>query len=124
MLLLFIFLQIILFLFLSLHDWVSVPPLNDIDTLGFYESNLQRLMQSILYGVAILIPLFYSLRYYQQSVIPFSVLLNISTVYFFLASGAILNWWVPYFFGSSQKHKDKFKRFTTHTIFCPHEAIM
>lgn len=105
MMLFFIILQFILFLYMILHDWISVPPFNDIEALKKVDSNFYRLLGSAINGITVLIPLIITAIYYQQANIPLFAITTIVAFYFFLTIGTILSWWTPYFFGSSQNHK-------------------
>lgn len=119
MMLLFILLQLILFLFMIFHDWISVPPFNDIKTLKISDSYFYRLLGSAINGIVVLIPLIITWHYYRQSAFPLSAIITISIFYFILTIGTILSWWVPYIFGSSQKHKLEFSKFNHTHHFLP-----
>ena len=119
MILLFISLQFILLLFMIFHDWISVPPFNDIETIKVTDSNLYRLLGSIINGVTVLIPLIITSTYYRQLYISLSSAATLVIFYFILTLGTILSWWTPYFFGSSQKHKQAFSKFKNTHYFLP-----
>lgn len=101
------------------HDWISVPPFNDIETIKVTDSNLYRLLGSIINGVTVLIPLIITSTYYRQLYISLSSAATLVIFYFILTLGTILSWWTPYFFGSSQKHKQAFSKFKNTHYFLP-----
>lgn len=119
MLLFFIFLQFILLFFMLFHDWIPVPPFNDIEALKALDSNIYRLLGSTINGITVLIPLIITVHCYQQAKISFSEITTILSFYLLLTVGTILSWWVPYFFGSSQKHKEQFSKFKNTHYFLP-----
>jgi len=122
MMLFFTFLQIILLFFMLFHDWIPIPPFNDVVALKEVNGNAYRLFGSFINGVTVLVPLLITLTYYHQSHLPLSAAINIVAFYFFLTIGTILSWWVPYFFGSSQKHKNAFRKFRNTHYFLPARA--
>lgn len=116
---LFIALQFILFLLMIFHDWISVPPLNDIPALKREDTTFYRLLGSIVNGVLVLIPLTLTLVYVNTPVLPFWAGMSISLFYLLLTIGSTLSWWVPYFFGSSPQHKQAFAKFKNTHHFLP-----
>lgn len=120
MLIFFVALQIVLLLFMVLHDWISVPPLNDIAALKSKDSTLYRLMGSVINGTLVLIPLLLTLFYYSKPTAPFYIGMTVMTFYLMLTIGTILSWWVPYLFGSSEKLKKQFNKFKNTHHFLPH----
>jgi hypothetical protein len=107
----FIILQFILLLFMLFHDWLPVPPLNNIAALKASNSNTHRLLGSLINGLSVLIPFILTLKYYSQGKIPPSTVFTIFIFYLCLTIGTILSWWVPYIFGSSDGHKQRFSKF-------------
>lgn len=101
------------------HDWISVKPFNNIQALKAADSNAWRLFGSCLNGFFVLIPLMLTLKYFDGATIPLSAALTIFSFYFFISIGTILSWWLPYFFGSSNKHKANFKKFADTHHFLP-----
>lgn len=102
-----------------LHDWVPVPPFNNIPELKATTTNFYRLLGSIANGAVVLIPLLITLKYYSQRQIPLSASITIFIFYLALTIGTILSWWVPYFFGNSEKHKQQFTKFKNTHHFLP-----
>lgn len=115
---LFILLQFVLLVFMVFHDWIPVPPFNNIKALKQVDRNFRRLLGSVINGVTVIIPLLITLAYYQQK-LPLSAIIIISLFYLFLTIGTILSWWTPYFFGSSVKHKEQFTKFKDTHHFLP-----
>ena len=115
----FIVLQSILLFVMMFHDWIPVSPFNDISALKKVESNAKRFLGSLINTLIVIIPLFLTVYYDHHSFIPFSIMLNITAFYFFLTIGTIFSWWVPYFFGSSKKHKQLFSRYKNTHHFLP-----
>lgn len=118
MLLFFIILQIILLFFIVFHDWIPIPPLNDVKTLKQIDGNRGRLIASAINGFWILVPLIITIKGYF---FPLSSIgkTTVFLFYFSLSIGTILSWWKPYFFGSSTKHKQAFHKFKHTHHFLP-----
>jgi hypothetical protein len=115
----FITLQCILLFFMLFHDWIPVPPLNDIPTLRKLDSRFYRFIGSTINGVLVLIPLILTWIYSHAQTIAWPANLIIVLFYALLTIGTILSWWVPYFFGSSQKLKIAFAKFKHTHHFLP-----
>lgn len=114
----FIFLQAVLLLFMTLHDWVHIPPFTDIRALEKYSTPMGRLINSIIFFFLIFIPL--SLTYAYQPNLPFWVVGTLTSVYGVLSLGTIVAWWIPYFFGSySPEHKEGFAEYKNTHHFLP-----
>lgn len=119
MIIFFILLQFVLLLFMLFHDWIPVPPLNDIGAIKMSDSNLYRLLGSAINGITVLIPLILTLTYYRQPYVPLSSTITLVSFYLILTIGTILSWWIPYLFGSSLKHKQAFNKFKNTHHFLP-----
>jgi len=115
----FIVLQSILLLFMLFHDWVSIRPFNDLETMKKVDSNYFRAMGSTINGGFVLIPLILTLKFYGNPTIPLYINLSVFLFYLGLTIGTILSWWVPYFFGSSPQHKQRFAKFKNTHHFLP-----
>src|SRR3990167_6599825 len=113
----FIILQIILLFFMTFHDWIHLPPLTNIRELEKNSTKKGRLINSIIFFFLIFIPLLLTLIYKPN--FTFWSLISIFNFYFWLTLGTILSWWVPYFFGSSQQHKDNFAEYKNTHHFLP-----
>jgi len=115
----FIILQFILLAFMLFHDWISVPPFNDVEALKKSDSDFKRLLGSVINGAAVIIPLILTLTYYHHPIFPHHVMWTIFYFYLFLTIGTILSWWTPYLFKSSEKHKQQFAKFKNTHHFLP-----
>src|SRR5438309_3155916 len=113
----FIMLQIILLFIIALHDWIHLPPLTDIRTLEKLHSKKDRLIASTIYTFIVLIPLL--ITWYYRARFELWVLITIIVIYGVLSLGTIASWWVPYFFGSSEKHKAGFVEYQNTHRFLP-----
>lgn len=115
MITIFILLQLILLLFMLLHDWISFPPFNDVGKIKLVD----KLIQAVINGVTVFIPLLITLDAYRQANVSVSASVNVVIFYFILTIGTIASWWIPYIFGSSQKHKQAFGKFKNTHHFLP-----
>jgi hypothetical protein len=119
MLISFVVLQIVLLLFMVFHDWIPLPPLNDITALRLRDNNLYRLTGSVVNGAMVVVPLTLSLTYYGRPIEGLRLPVIITVCYALLTLGTLLSWWVPYLFGSSQGHKEQFDKFKNTHHFLP-----
>lgn len=116
----FIMLQVILLLFMLFHDWIPIPPFNDIKALEVCECTYYRLLGSLINGTMVLVPLILTILSFGNAHISHPIAITVWSFYFVLTLGAIFSWWVPYFFGSSEKHKEVFSKFqNTHSFLPP-----
>lgn len=115
----FVVIQAVLLCFMLFHDWIPVPPLNDIEALKKEGSNFYRMLGSLINGTLVFIPLLLTLIYGRATGIPLIPNIAIGGFYLLLTVGTILSWWVPYFFGSSTKHKKAFQKFKNTHHFLP-----
>ena len=115
----FIIIQSTLLFFMLFHDWIPVPPYNDIPTLKKRDTISYRLIGSLVNGATVAIPLGITLLYYGKPAMPFVASASIAGFYLLLTIGTIMSWWVPYFFGSSQKLKEEFSKFKNTHHFLP-----
>jgi uncharacterized membrane protein YraQ (UPF0718 family) len=100
------------------HDWISVPPFNNIAALKKADDNWSRLKGSAINGISVIIPLWLTLEYFD-SIPPIATLITIIYFYLGLTIGTIYSWWIPYFFGSSKQHEEKFQKFKDTHHFLP-----
>lgn len=113
----FITLQVILLFFMAPHDWIHIPPFTDIRELEKYSSKTGRFVNSAIFAALIVLPL--SLTYWYRPVYPLGALVTLCALYGLLTVGTVLTWWVPYFFGSSEKHKANFAEYRNTHHFLP-----
>jgi hypothetical protein len=119
MIVFFIVLQCVLLFFMLFHDWISIPPFNDVAALKKADSTYKRLLGSAINGITVLIPLILTLAYFRNGDIALGANIAILVFYAILTVGTILSWWVPHFFGSSKKHKQQFRKFKNTHHFLP-----
>lgn len=98
MVLTFLILQIILFLFMILHDWVDLPPFTDLKALKKAHSFKFRLFGSALNGLMVLAPLIITI-FYRHSYFPMWTRLVFVGIYGLITFGTLTAWWIPYFGG-------------------------
>ena len=98
------------------HDWIPVPPFNDVIALKKEDGNWGRLFSSFVNGTFVIIPLYLTISYMDDISI---VAWKIFIFYFILTIGTILSWWVPYIFGSPESHKKHFRKFDNTHNFLP-----
>lgn len=115
----FIGLQVSLFLWMILHDWISVKPFNDLDTLKKYDSNFGIFFQSFVNGLMVFIPLLLTILQYRAGEAYIKMARIICIFYLITTVGTILSWWVPYIFGSPKSHKEEFLKFKNYHTFLP-----
>ncbi|MGA9530651.1 MAG: hypothetical protein WBQ73_02060 [Candidatus Babeliales bacterium] len=114
----YLFLQSVLLVLLVLHDWVHLPPLTDIRAMEKMGSFRGRLINSGLFFLCVAFPL--SLSWYYAPHFPQWALFTIVFIYSVLSAGAIIAWWVPYFFGGySKEYKRGFDEYKLTHRFLP-----
>jgi len=97
----FIILQVLLLVVMALHDWVHLPPLTDIRALEKQNSRRGRIINSTIFFLLVFIPLALTVIY--QPYFPRSVHIALCNFYGWMSLGAIISWWIPYFFGGYSK---------------------
>lgn len=102
----FIAVQISLFLFMVLHDWIDIPPFTDLKALKKAHSFKERLLGSVINGGLVLIPLAIVL-FYRHSLLPLWARIVFTLIYGLITFGTITAWWVPYFGGGYLMHGNK-----------------
>lgn len=88
----------LIFLFMLLHDWVPLGNLNDVQAVSESRSVNELIIVTLIGTVQIaflltLVLLFLGKRY------PIWVRLWLVIHQGFILAGALLDWWIPYFFG-------------------------
>jgi hypothetical protein len=102
----FIAIQISLFFFMILHDWVDIPPFTDLKALKAAHTAKFRLIGSVVNGLIVLIPLIITL-FYIHSPFPLWAGIVLSVIYGVATFGTITAWWIPYFGGGYLVHGNK-----------------
>lgn len=114
----FIVFQVILLLFMALHDWVSIPPFNNVEGLKQAHTPQFIWRMTIINTSMVAIPLAFTIIYAQQPV-PLWAALIMSIIYLLITIGTITAWWIPYLFGSSEAHKLGFAEYKNTHHFLP-----
>lgn len=114
----FIIIQISLFLWIIIHDWISLYPLNDIATLKRYHTSKELLINSVINGFMVLVPLIFSI-YGYLSQFTYQIITILILFYAVLTVGSICAWWIPYIFGRSGVHKAGFLEYRNTHSFLP-----
>jgi hypothetical protein len=83
--------------FLALHDWVPLPPLNDIAAQRRFKPWQVRLAGTLINTVPFLFGFAVSLSHLNA--IPHWLMIYLLAAYGFLFVGEIESWWATYFFG-------------------------
>lgn len=94
----FIWLQVLLFLTMILHDWVEIRPLTDLKALKKAHSVRERVFGSALNGVLVFIPLAITF-FYRGAGLPLWASFLFIAIYGLITFGTITAWWIPYFTG-------------------------
>lgn len=113
----FIALQISLLLFIALHDWITLPPFNDIPALKTGQSFASRLQNTIINSMLVLIPLTLTIIY--APMFPLWAILTIVLFYAIGTCGTICAWWMPYFLGCSEKYAHILRKYDNTHHFLP-----
>ena len=103
---LFIAIQISLFFFMILHDWIDFPPFTDLKALKKAHSFKFRLIGSIVNGGMVIIPLIITFLY-MHSPLPLWTRIMFVSIYCLITFGTITAWWIPYFGGGYLLHGNK-----------------
>lgn len=111
----FIIIQSILLLFMTLHDWIHLPPLTDIRAMEKHSSKRSRLINSFIFFLIVFVPL--ALTVFLGPT--FRVNIVLVALYGILTLGTLFSWWIPYFFGSSDQHKLDFAEYKNTHHFLP-----
>lgn len=114
----FIGIQIILLLFMALHDWIDIPPFTDIKELSKHHSVKERFINAVINTSFVLVALVLTVLY-AKTTYPLWAAIIIVAVYLLLTIGTLCAWWIPYIFGSSQRHKEGFAEYRNTHHFLP-----
>ena len=109
-------LQAITILIVALQNWVHLPPLTDIRTLEKYRSFKERLADSIIPTSVLIVP-FIGTLVYLPGPLPQWLIWAGSFVYTYVLYGLMSQWWLPYFFTTTDEHKAESQAYkTTHHL--------
>ncbi len=102
---------------MALHDWISIPPLNDIPALRKNHSIPGLIFATMMSTGLVLIPLAITIAYRKYDPFPLYPAALLELFYMMLTYETLKAWWFPYFFGSTSAYKEKFAKFkNTHTF--------
>jgi hypothetical protein len=90
-----ILLQIVHVLFLLLHDWVPIPPLNDVDSAIQRDGKARLALTTAISTAPFVVGLILTLQH-RSGALPTWVLAWLWTSYGLLFLGALRAWWWPY----------------------------
>ncbi len=104
-------------LFLALHDWINIYPLNDLETFNKHCSLRNKILMTIINTPFFIIYTGILLYYWSTPISSYAAsYLTICNLLFFI--GIIFSWWLPYFFGwpATQVKELHATHGTTHTF--------
>lgn len=93
---LLVFLQIFQVAFLLLHDWIPLPPLNDLEAVRREHTRLALALGTLIGSLFPAIGLAFSLVHWRSGW-PHWVYIYLLATYGFLFVGELQAWWIPYF---------------------------
>lgn len=122
---LFVLLQGAVILFLVFHDWVPLGILNDVEGVKAVNSTSELLLATILNSLPVAVALVLtglSLGKKYHWFTKAYLIIN----YAFILSGAILAWWIPYFFGTSPEQVERYQAMfgSTHSFLPLRDGMM
>ncbi|MBS4220984.1 hypothetical protein KHA96_22070 [Bacillus sp. FJAT-49711] len=97
------------FLFMLLHDWVPLDPFNDVHAVSA-ETSIGRLIITSLINTGQMLVIMVILLSYMGKKYPIWAQLWLIIHQSCIFIGAMLSWWIPYFFGIGAA--DKVGRYT------------
>ncbi len=118
LILLFVLAQIIIILFNAVHDFITIAPFTDVQALRKRHSLKLLVTSAIIHTLIDLWGLFLTLFYYPGPY-PLWVKINLIAIYTLLTIGIIHDWWIPYLFGSTEKHKEEYSVYKNTHHFLP-----
>jgi len=104
-------------LFLALHDWINLYPLNDLETLNKHCSLRNKILMTVV-NTPFFILYTALLWHYWADPFPFWAKTYLITCNILFLVGIIFSWWLPYFFGWPQSQVNELHEShgTTHTF--------
>lgn len=104
-------------LFLALHDWINIYPLNDLETFNKYCSLRNKILMTII-NTPFFIIYTILILYYWSAPMPWYAQAYLIVCNLLFLTGIIFSWWLPYFCGfpitqAQELHKS---HGTTHTF--------
>jgi hypothetical protein len=120
----FLSLQAIVVLFLLLHEWVNLGPLNNLEAIRSQDTLGRRIFVTLLPGLPAAIGLFCSARHFGQSYPHWlQMLLWISYSVFMI--GMLRAWWIPYLIVPEPERASRYQILFagTHSFLPRHNGI-
>jgi len=90
--------SILITLFLLLHDWINIYPLNDLKTFNKHCSLRNKILMTIV-NTPFFIVYTLILLYYWATPFPLYAKIYMVTCNLLFMSGILFSWWFPYLFG-------------------------
>lgn len=90
--------SVLITLFLLLHDWINIYPLNDLETFNKYCSFRNKVWMTIV-NTPFFIVYTLILLYYWSTPFPLYAKIYLILCNMLFGAGILFSWWVPYFFG-------------------------
>jgi len=112
--------SLLITLFLLLHDWVNIYPLNDLETFNEHCSLRNKILMTVV-NTPFFIVYTFILLYYWSTPFSFYAKAYLIVCNALFSMGIIFSWWLPYLFGFPiAQVKDLHKTHgTTHTFLPP-----
>jgi hypothetical protein len=101
-------LQLFHVLFLTLHDWIPLGPLNDVKAVRAENPGSKLLIATLISGAPFLIAFVASVHYFGR-MYPSWLFWLLWIAYIFLFIGELQAWWVPYFFGAKPERVARYE---------------
>jgi hypothetical protein len=97
-------------LFLLLHDWVPLGPLNNVKSVHAENPGSKMivgtLMSTAFFAVGLAATAFY---FYARGAFPGWVRWWLWISYAFLFAGELRAWWIPYFLGTTEEKRTRYR---------------
>jgi hypothetical protein len=107
-------LQIFFVLFLSLHDWVPLGPLNDVRAAQAADTRRRLILVTVASAVPSIVGLVGSLIYFRRA-FPTWLTVWLWVTYVGLLLGQIRAWWIPYLFVPEPVRAARYRSMFEHT---------
>ena len=95
-------------LFMLIHDWVPLGPLNDVEGVKLENSTSGLVRTTIINTLSILIVVIIAMIFIGKR---YPIWARIWLVIHLgsITAGAIMAWWIPYFFGADQETSKRYE---------------
>ena len=103
-----VFLQSFQLVFLLLHDWIPLEPLNDVRAVRIQNTVRQLVIGTAVTSAPVVFALWLSIHYFGH---PYQTWVKVWfwLTYGLLFAGELQAWWIPYFFGSDAKRRARYQ---------------